>query len=227
MKKLFNDCGINITEEQLELFEKYYQLLVTYNERFNITAITERQEVFVKHFVDSVIGVDKLKSGQLIDIGSGGGFPAVAIKIMRPDINVTMIEATGKKCTFLEAVIKELNLKNICVINGRAEELSRQEIYREKYDICTARAVARLNVLCEYCMPFVKVGGIFLAYKGNAEEEILEAKNAIEILGGKLNKVDNYTVVDNSRELVYIDKIKPTDKKYPRGRGKERKSPLW
>ncbi|MBR5900133.1 MAG: 16S rRNA (guanine(527)-N(7))-methyltransferase RsmG [Clostridia bacterium] len=226
MKKLFNDCGINITEEQLELFEKYYQLLVTYNERFNITAITERQEVFVKHFVDSVIGVDKLKSGQLIDIGSGGGFPAVAIKIMRPDINVTMIEATGKKCTFLEAVIKELNLKNICVINGRAEELSRQEIYREKYDICTARAVARLNVLCEYCMPFVKVGGIFLAYKGNAEEEILEAKNAIEILGGKLNKVDNYTVVDNSRELVYIDKIKPTDKKYPRGRGKERKSPL-
>ena len=226
MKNLFLNYGINVTDAQLNLFEKYYTLLIQYNQSFNITTITERDEVYIKHFVDSVINVDKLKSGKLLDVGSGGGFPALPIKIMRPDIDVTMVEATGKKCNFLNSVITELGLQNVRVFNGRAEEISKTEKFREQFDICTARAVARLNVLCEYCMPFVKEGGIFLAYKGNAQEEVKEAANAINILGGKLGEVKTYLLNGENRALCYIEKVAKTDKKYPRGRGKERKNPL-
>ena len=227
MKELFEKNGILITDKQLESFEKYYNILLEYNKNFNITTIINRPDVYIKHFVDSVKNVDKLVSGKLIDIGSGGGFPALPIKIMREDIDCTLVESTGKKCTFLNAVIEHLNLKGVRVINGRAEELSRDINYREKYDICSARAVARLNILCEYCMPFVKVGGKFVSYKGNCDEEVLEATNAIRILGGKLNSVDKYLLNGDNRALVYIDKISNTDKKYPRGHGKERKNPLW
>ena len=226
MKKLFEKYGILLNSEQEEKFEKYYELLVFYNEKFNITTITDKEEVYIKHFVDSVLSVDKLKSGNLIDVGSGGGFPAIPIKIMRDDIDVTLLEATGKKCTFLQVVIDELGLKNIRVINDRAEIKAKDENFREKFDICSARAVARLNTLCEYCMPFVKVNGTFVSYKANAEEEILESENAVKILGGKVDKVYNYTLEDAKRTLVFIRKIKNTDKKYPRGNGKERKNPL-
>ncbi len=226
MKELFNKYGVTVTEEQLNKFEKYYELLIFYNNMFNITTITEKQEVYVKHFIDSVLGVDKLCGKTLIDVGSGGGFPAIPVKIMRDDLDVTLLEATGKKCTFLQAIIDGLNLKNIKVINNRAETLAKDEKYRESFDICTARAVARLNTLCEYCMPFVKKGGTFVSYKANAEEEILEAKNAINVLGGKIKEDCEYSLDDAKRTLVVIDKIKPTDKKYPRGNGKERKNPL-
>ena len=193
---------------------------------FNLTAITEREEVYKKHFVDSIINVDKLVGEKLIDVGSGGGFPAIPIKILRDDIDVTLLEATGKKCEFLKEVIKRLNLKNIRVINGRAEDLAKKDDFRESFDSCTARAVARLNTLCEYCMPFVKVGGQFISFKGNVEEELQEGLSAIKILGGKVKEVYSYQLDGANRALVYIDKIKPTDKKYPRGNGKERKSPL-
>lgn len=226
MRNLFINYNVNITDEQFEKFEKYYDLLVFYNEKFNITNITEKREVFVKHFIDSILGVDKICGKTLIDVGSGGGFPAIPIKIMKDDLTVTMIEATGKKCNFLNAVIKELNLKNICVINGRAEDLSKDVKYRENFDVCTARAVARLNTLCEYCMPFVKVGGTFVSYKANAQEELKEAESAIKILGGKIKDVYNYNLEDANRTLISIEKVYKTDKKYPRGNGKERKSPL-
>ena len=226
MKNLFLSYNINLTDAQLNLFEKYYQLLIKYNGMFNLTAITEREEVYLKHFIDSVLYVDNLVGDKLIDVGSGGGFPAIPIKILREDIEVTLLEATRKKCEFLKTVIKELNLKNINVINARAEEIAKDNNFREKFDICSARAVARLNTLCEYCMPFVKVGGTFVALKGNVTEELEQAQNAIKVLGGKLDKLLTYTVDNAQRALVYVKKIKNTDKKYPRGQGKERKSPL-
>ena len=227
MEDLFLSFNINITDRQKELFDKYYQLLIHYNGMFNLTTITEKEEVYKKHFIDSVLGVDKFCGKTLIDIGSGGGFPAIPIKIMRDDLEVTLLEATGKKCNFLNAVIKELGLKNIKVINDRAEILAKMPNFRESFDLCSARAVARLNTLCEYCLPFVKVGGKFIAYKANIEEELTESKNAIKILGGIVKSVSEYSLDDAKRNIIEIEKIKNTDKKYPRGNGKERKNPLW
>lgn len=226
MKELFLENGIDITNEQYEKFEKYYQLLVFYNEKFNITAITEKREVFIKHFLDSVINLKKLTSGKLIDVGSGGGFPVIPIKIINRDLQVVMLEATGKKCQFLNEVIKELNLTNAQVINNRAEILAKDELYREQFDYCTARAVARLNTLSEYCLPFVKVGGEFIAHKGDSKEEVLEAKKAFEILGAKLENLQEFELFGAKRSIITIKKIKNTPLKYPRGNGKERKNPL-
>ncbi|MBQ3115927.1 MAG: 16S rRNA (guanine(527)-N(7))-methyltransferase RsmG [Clostridia bacterium] len=226
MKEMFNKFNIELSSEQEKKFEKYYQLLIEYNQRFNITAITEKEEVYKKHFIDSVLGVDKFKVGKLIDVGSGGGFPAIPIKIMNDNLDVTLLEATGKKCEFLKVVINELGLKNIRVVNDRAELLAKNEEYREKFDYCSARAVARLNTLLEYCMPFVKLGGKMVAFKGDAVEEVIEAENAIKILGGKIIERKEYLLEDAKRTLVVIEKIKQTDKKYPRGQGKERKNPL-
>ena len=226
MEKMFISYGITLSPIQKERFEKYYDLLVFYNQKFNITAITEREEVIKKHFIDSVLGVDKIVGKNLIDVGSGGGFPAIPIKIMREDISLTLMEATGKKCEFLRAVVKELGLKDVTVINGRAEDIAKDINYREKFSCCMARAVARLNTLCEYCMPFVQKGGVFLAYKGDALEEVTEAQNAIKVLGGKLKENFEYLLDGAKRALISIEKIALTDKKYPRGNGKERKNPL-
>lgn len=226
MKKIFLSYGFDLTEKQLNCFEKYYELLIYYNEKFNITAITERDEVVKKHFLDSILGVDKICGKTHIDIGSGGGFPAIPIKIMKEDINLTLLEATGKKCEFLKTVVKELGLENVTVVNDRAETLSKNPSFRESFDVCTARAVARLNTLCEYCMPFVKVNGVFVSYKGDAVEEVKEANSAISILGGKLEEVKEYELDGAKRALITIKKIKNTPAKYPRGNGKERKNPL-
>lgn len=226
MRNLFEKFGISISDEQLNKFDKYYQLLVFYNQKFNITAITEKEEAYKKHFIDSILGVDRLCGQTLIDVGSGGGFPALPNKIMKEDLKVTLLEATGKKCEFLKTVVSELNLSNVTVINGRAEDIAKDINYRESFDLCTARAVARLNTLCEYCMPFVKVNGTFVAYKGDGAEEVTEAQNAIKILGGKVKDIKEYYLEDAKRMLISIEKIKPTDKKYPRGNGKERKMPL-
>lgn len=226
MKNSFEKQGIFLSEEQLKKFEKYYELLLFYNSKFNITAITEREEVIEKHFVDSILGVDKIIGDKWIDIGSGGGFPAIPVKILKPDVELTLLEATGKKCEFLKTVCKELGLKKVSVINGRAEEIAKTDEYREKFDVCSARAVARLNTLAEYCLPFVKVGGRFVSYKGDCQEELIEAEKAVKILGGKIVDVKRYNLSDAKRTLVSVEKIKPTDKKYPRGQGKERKNPL-
>lgn len=226
MKDLFNAYGISLTEEKLNKFNEYYRLLIKYNEMFNITAITEEKEVYEKHFLDSILGVEKIEGKSLIDIGSGGGFPALPLKIVKEDLAVTLVEATGKKCEFLKTVVKELNLENVTVINGRAEDIAKNANFREKFDVCTARAVARMNTLCEYCMPFVKVGGKFVAFKGDGIEEAKEAKNAINVLGGKLEEVKEYSLGDAKRTLIVVKKVKKTEEKYPRGNGKERKKPL-
>ena len=230
MVNLFSDFGIELSEIQKQRFIKYYNLLIEYNNKFNITAITEEKDVYIKHFIDSVLVVDKFISGsgkglKMIDVGSGGGFPAIPVKILKEDLSLTLLEATGKKCEFLRTVVSELCLTDVTVINDRAETLAKSE-KRESFDICTARAVARLNTLSEYCMPFVKVNGIFVSCKGDAMEEVKEAENAVKILGGKIEEVFEYNLDDAKRTLVKIKKIKSTDKKYPRGNGKERKNPL-
>ena len=148
------------------------------------------------------------------------------LKIMKENLSLTLLEATGKKCEFLRTVAKELELKDVFVINGRAEDIAKDLNYREKFSTCSARAVARLNTLCEYCMPFVEKGGVFLAYKGDAQEELAEAQNAIKVLGGKLKENFEYELDGAKRALISIEKISNTDKKYPRGNGKERKNPL-
>ena len=226
MNQLFEQYNIKISDSEYRQFEKYYALLCEYNEKFNITAITDKNEVFLKHFIDSALGLEFFKGSNFIDIGSGGGFPALPILILNKNIHGTLLEATGKKCEFLNVVIKELGLSNATVINGRAEELAIKPEFRERFDLVSARAVARLNTLSEYCIPFIKVGGKFIAYKGDADDEIVEAKNAIKILGAQVERVEKYELDGAKRTLIEIQKIIHTDKKYPRGRGKERKNPL-
>ncbi len=228
MEELFKNYDIFLTEKQLEKFEKYKKILLFWNEKFNLTAIKEDNEIVLKHFVDSVkyfniYDVDK----KIIDVGSGAGFPSIPIKIIREDLDITMVESTLKKCNFLKECIKELDLKGIRVVNARCEDLAKEESYREKFDYGTARAVARLNTLCEYVLPFVKINGKFVSYKGkDAKEELEEAKNAINVLGGEYLKTLTFNLQDAERNIIIINKVKNTDKKYPRGKGKERSKPL-
>lgn len=226
MEKLFKEYGLNIDENKKNLFKSYFSLLTEYNSRFNITAITDEREVIVKHFIDSALGVELLKGETLADVGSGGGFPAIPLKIIKPDLKITLIEATEKKCEFLKTVADTLDLKEVTVLCGRAEEFAKKSEYREKFDICTARAVARLNILSEYCLPFVKKGGIFLAYKGDADEEVRDSENAVKILGGKIITHYKYVLEGAKRSLIVIEKQKNTDAKYPRGNARIKNKPL-
>lgn len=217
-----------IKGEKSDLFEKFFTLLTEYNARFNLTAITERNEVFEKHFLDSVTGEFYFpESANVLEVGSGAGFPSLPIKILRDDLSFTLVESTGKKCEFLKTAVKELELKNVTVINERAEILARDPVYREKFDVCCARAVARLNTLSEYCIPFIKKGGKFIAYKADADEELKEASTAVFRLGGNISEICRYRLPNYGvRTLICIEKIKPTSTRYPRGQGRERKNPL-
>lgn len=229
-----------MTNERLELyrnrirgeksgqFKSFFSLLTEYNARFNLTAITEEEEVYEKHFLDSVAGESLFpKNARVLEVGSGAGFPSLPLKIFRDDLSFTLVESTGKKCEFLKTAVKELGLDGVTVVNGRAEELAHNSLYREQFDACCARAVARLNTLSEYCLPFIRVGGGFVAYKGDLDEELQEGKNAIFKLGGKTKEVYRYTLSNgDKRSLILINKIKPTPAAYPRGQGRERKQPL-
>ena len=217
-----------ISGDKKPLFERYFELLREYNARFNLTSITEKAEVYEKHFLDSVLGESLFpKNAHVLEVGSGAGFPSLPLKILRGDLNFTLVESTGKKCEFLKVVIEELGFSDVTVLNGRAEDYARDPVYREQFDVCCARAVARLNTLSEYCIPFLKVGGVFVAYKADADEEVNEAQSAIQKLGGKGAEVFRYSLPsDAKRTLVYIQKQKNTPKCYPRGQGKERKNPL-
>ena len=226
MKKLFLNYGINLTDKEVQSFEDYYRLLIEYNNKFNLTAITEKNQVIVKNFLDSVIFKDYITGTNHIDIGSGGGFPAIPLKIVKPNLKTTLLEATGKKCEFLTALKDNLKLQDVTVINGRAEDFAVKQEFREQFDVCTARAVARLNILTEYCLPFVKVGGCFVAYKAQAEEEIKEAESCIKILGGKIKDIVTIQIEDFTRTAVIIEKVKSTDLKYPRSNAQIRKKPL-
>ncbi|MBQ7368103.1 MAG: 16S rRNA (guanine(527)-N(7))-methyltransferase RsmG [Clostridia bacterium] len=218
-----------IKQEKREYFEHFFALLTEYNAKYNLTSITEEKDVYYKHFLDSALGADLFKqNAKVAEIGSGAGFPSLVLKILRPDLQFDLFESVGKKCEFLSVVVEKLDLKNVNIYNLRAEVCAKDEKFREKYEHATARAVARMNVLCEYCLPFVKVGGTFIAYKSGDLTELGEAKNACKILGGREEKFLSYSLPENygDRTLAVVKKILKTPPKYPRGQGKERKNPL-
>lgn len=240
MNKLVNICNkinIEISDDQINCFEKYYELLIEKNKVMNLTAITDKEDVIVKHFIDSIAlipylldkGININNKLKIIDIGTGAGFPGLPLKIMMPDVKFTLLDSLNKRVSFLNEVIDELKLKDIEALHGRAEDYASDNNYREKYDICVSRAVANLSTLSEYCIPFVKEDGFFISYKaGESEEEINNSKNAIKILGGKINKVEEFVLpgTDASRVFVFIRKQELTDKKYPRKAGVPAKKPL-
>ena len=240
MNKLVNICNkinIEISDDQINCFEKYYELLIEKNKVMNLTAITDKEDVIVKHFIDSIAlipylldkGININNKLKIIDIGTGAGFPGLPLKIMMPDVKFTLLDSLNKRVSFLNEVIDELKLKDIEALHGRAEDYASDNKYREKYDICVSRAVANLSTLSEYCIPFVKEDGFFISYKaGESEEEINNSKNAIKILGGKINKVEEFVLpgTDASRVFVFIIKQELTDKKYPRKAGVPAKKPL-
>lgn len=226
MKKLFENYGYNLSEKQLALFNEYYGILTEYNQKFNLTAITEKNEVYIKHFIDSLSGAEFVSGEKLTDIGSGGGFPSIPLKILLPEIKLTMVEATEKKCGFLKEAAKFLKLSDVTVVNARAEDIAKDKNFRESSDTVTARAVAKLDILSELCLPFVKKGGKFIAYKGKAEEELSAAENAVKILGGEFFETKKFSLNGDERTLVVIKKVKNTPDVYPRTNAKIRKKPL-
>ena len=210
-------------------FSSFNEMLQNKNKVCNLTSICDEKGVLYKHFLDSLAGEGLFKeNSDVIEIGSGGGFPSVPLMIVRKDLRFTLIESTGKKCNYLEEVVEKLGLNCVQVLNIRAEEGAHSENLREKFDISCARAVARLNTLSEYCLPYVKVGGRFIAYKGDADGEIKEAERAIKILGGEIEDIIKYSLPEDEgkRTLICVRKISHTPEKYPRGQGRERKQPL-
>jgi 16S rRNA (guanine527-N7)-methyltransferase len=226
------EFGIALSPKDIERFSKYKELLKEWNQKINITAITDDDEIDVKHFLDSIsIMKDGIISGKerIIDVGTGGGFPGIPIKIMKPDTEVVLLDGLNKRLKFLNEVIDSLALENISTVHGRAEEFGRKKDYRETFDIAVSRAVASLNTLSEYCLPFVKVGGYFIAMKGpDVDEEIAQSEKAIEKLGGKIEKrIDiELPFSDITHNLLLIKKIKETPSAYPRGGGNPKKKPL-
>ncbi|MDE7167280.1 MAG: 16S rRNA (guanine(527)-N(7))-methyltransferase RsmG [Clostridia bacterium] len=216
-------------EQFSEKFREFNGILTEFNQKYNLTAISDEKEVYIKHFFDSIQPQKYFPTGaKVVEIGSGGGFPSVPLKIVRDDLSFTLIESTGKKCEYLRHVVDKLGFNGVQVLNIRAEDGGKDKNLREKFDVATARAVARLNTLCEYCLPFVKIGGRFIAYKGDADEEINESLNAIKTLGGEIEKIEKYDLPEGfgKRTVIVIKKVKSTPEKYPRGRGLERKKPL-
>lgn len=225
-----NSIGIELTDSQLNAFETYYDMLIDRNKVMNLTAITEFDEVMDKHFLDSIYLFRSIKleaDYKLIDIGTGAGFPGIPLKIVFPELKITLLDSLNKRVGFLNDVIDELNLNDIEAIHGRAEDIARDKAYRASYDVAVSRAVANLSTLSEYCLPFVKIGGKFVSYKsGDCADEVDNAKAAIHLLGGKINKIDEFSYSNNSRSFIVIDKVMNTSNKYPRKAGLPSKKPL-
>lgn len=233
---------IQLSKEQSDQFVLYYELLIKWNSFMNLTAITDFEEVFKKHFVDSLslIKAEKkisdildkdIKKDEitLIDIGTGAGFPGIPLKIVFPNLKITLLDSLNKRVNFLNEVIDQLKLDHICAVHGRAEDLAKNKEYRNYFDICVSRAVANMSTLSEYCLPFVKTGGLFIPYKSEKiADELANANNALSILGGKVNDQIDYTLPESDyyRNLVIIQKEKDTPKKYPRKAGLPSKEPL-
>lgn len=226
------ELKIDLSDRDIERFQEYKRLLQEWNTKINITAITDDIEIDIKHFLDSITSFTTGKldgKKRVIDVGTGGGFPGIPLKIINEELEITLLDSLNKRIKFLKEVISSLELKGIEAIHGRAEELGRDKEYRETYDICMSRAVASLDTLCEYCMPFVKPGGYFISMKGSdIDGELEEAKNAINKLGGKLveKKIIKIPESDIEHSLLIIEKISKTPTKYPRAGGKPRKNPL-
>ena len=232
IKSKINDIGLTCNTNQATQLYKYYEMIVEWNQKINLTSITNFEEVVVKHFIDSIsLGntIDLDNKSSLIDVGTGGGFPGIPLKIMYPHLEVCLLDSLNKRINFLNLVIESIGLNNIEAIHGRAEDIAKSEEYREKFDLCTSRAVANLSTLSEYCIPFVAINGLFISYKGNLEDnEIREAKKAISILGGSIDKITDFEILDTGfrRAFVIINKIDNTPNKYPRKAGKPKSNPL-
>lgn len=226
-----DSLNLQLSDRQIKQFLTFYELLAEWNKFMNLTAITEFKEVVLKHFLDSLtlVRACKLEAQSLIDIGTGAGFPGIPLKIVFPELKVTLLDSLNKRIHFLEEVIKTLGLQKIEAVHGRAEDYARNMSYREKYDICVSRAVSNMTTLSEYCIPFVKPGGIFVSYKSEKlTEELKEAKKAIELLGGVLKEQVEMTLPGSSiyRNLLVISKEKETPRKFPRKAGIPSKDPI-
>lgn len=232
LQKKLDSLSIELTEVQKEQFIKYYEMLVEWNKVMNLTGITEYDEVVEKHFVDSLSIVNVLDMNQVdtvIDIGTGAGFPGIPLKIAFPHLKIILLDSLNKRIKYLNAVIDELGLKDIKTIHGRAEDFAKQKEYREQFDLCVSRAVANLSTLSEYCLPYVKKGGVFVPYKsGDIEEELSNSKKAVQILGGNVEDVIKFQLpgTDIGRSFIKINKVKEIAKKYPRKAGLPAKEPL-
>ena len=230
IKELSNEIGILLKEEQVEKFYIYMQLLIEWNEKVNLTAIVEPEEIILKHFIDSMtIAKNINENAKIIDVGTGAGFPGIPLKIIREDIEVCLLDSLNKRINFLNEVILELKLEKIEAVHGRAEELGRNKKYREKFDYATSRAVANLSTLSEYLIPFVKQNGYCISMKGsNVEEEIGQGKKAISVLGGEIKEIEKFQLPqsDINRCIIIINKVKSTPAKYPRKPGTPAKEPI-
>ncbi len=231
-EKDLEELNIKLEKRQVCQFLQYYELLVEWNSFMNLTAITDYDEVIKKHFIDSlslIRAIDLSKEYSVIDIGTGAGFPGIPLKIVFPNLKITLLDSLNKRIKFLDEVIDKLELKDIKTIHGRAEDFAKDKNYRQMYDLCVSRAVANLSTLSEYCLPYVKTGGKFISYKSEKiTDEMNAAKNAIKILGGNINSQVEFNLPDSDiyRNLFIIDKIKDTPMKYPRKAGLPSKEPL-
>lgn len=232
LKKALDELNISYTEKQIQQFASYMDGVLEWNEKVNLTAITEHEEFIAKHFVDSVLcaDFDEFKNAKtVIDVGTGGGFPGVPLAIMAPDKKFVLMDSLNKRLKIIDELTAEAGIMNTQTVHARAEELARNKNHREKYDVCVSRAVANLTTLSEYCLPFIKVGGYLLAYKGpDADQEIKDAAKAISILGGKLEKVEKSGLESFGLDhrILFIKKVKNTPAKYPRKAGTPSKEPL-
>ena len=228
IKSLFEKYNFNLSEDQISQFEKYYNLLISENEKFNLTAITDQKDVVIKHFIDSVLPEKEIsKNSSIIDVGSGAGFPGIPLKILRPDLKITLIDSLQKRINFLNMIIDKLSLKDIQAFHYRAEDYA--QIKRESFDVALSRAVASIPTLSEYLIPFVKKGGKIFMYKGaKIKEELDLGKKSIDVLGGKVEKILEYFLkeAESERYVLIIKKINNTNKLYPRGKNLPKNKPI-